>query len=141
MVQQAVLNDKQIEPTEALISSIIGNKQLIWKQAMNYLYDNNKDISEVWKYYKDGKSWLFRSLKKKKTIFWISVLEDTFQITFWFPVRLEPKITESDLANSIKTQYINAKTFNNTRGISINIQDSNDLVNIKGLIDFKLKNL
>lgn len=141
MEQKTVLSDKDIQPNEELIATIIGDKQLIWKQMMAYLYDNNKDISEVWKYYNDGKSWLFRSLKKKKTIFWIKVLEDTFRIAFWYPIRLESAIMESNLPDSLKIQYKEAKSFNKMRGIYIDIQDSNDLINIKKLIDFKLTNL
>ncbi len=108
---------------------------------MAYLYDNNRDISEIWRYYHDGKSWLFRSLIKKKTIFWIKVLKDTFKIVFWYPVRLESKILESDLPDSLKIQYKNAKTFNNTHCIYVDVQDASDLKNIKKLIDFKLGNL
>lgn len=141
MEQETVLNDKNIQPNEELTSTIIGDKQLIWNQVMSYLYDNNKDISEVWKYYNDGKSWLFRSLKKKKTIFWIKVLEDTFRIAFWYPIRLESAIIESNLPDSLKIQCKEAKTFNKTRCIYIDIQDSNDLINIKMLIDYKLSNL
>jgi hypothetical protein len=140
-MEKKVLTDESVQPNEELIFSIIGDKDLLWKQIMSYLYDNNNDISEVWKYYNDGKSWLFRTLKKKKTIFWISILEDTFRIAFWFAERLEPIILESDIEDSMKSEYQNAKSFNQSRCIYIDIRDSGDFQNVKKLIDLKLKNL
>ena len=68
-----------------------------------------KSISEEWKYYNDGKTWLFRTLKKKKTLFWIRILKNTFRIAFWFINKLEPIILESDLHEKIKDEYKNAK--------------------------------
>lgn len=133
------LTDKSIKPTDELVFSIIGNKELLWKQTLSYLYDNNKDISEVWKYYNDGKSWLFRTLKKKKTIFWIRILEDTFRIAFWFGDKEEPVIEQSDLPESIKSGFKNAKRFNKARCIYIDMEDSKDLENVRKLIDLKLK--
>ena len=58
-MSQTVLNDKNVAPNDDIIFSIIGDRQLLWKQTISYLCDNNNDISEEWKYYNDGKSWLF----------------------------------------------------------------------------------
>ena len=139
-MESAVLNDKSVKPNDEIVFSIIGEKELLWKQTFSYLYDNNKDISGEWKYYNDGKSWLFRALKKKKTLFWIRILEDTFRIAFWFADKLEPVIFGSELADKIKNEYKNAKRFNKSRCIYIDMEDSKDFENIKMLIDLKLKN-
>lgn len=136
-----VLSDETVHPTEELIFSIIGDKELLWKQTMSYLYDNHKDITEAWKYYRDGKSWLFRTLRKKSTIFWIRILEDTFRIAFWFADRLETVIIQSDLPASMKKEYEQAKRFNKSRCIYIDMQDSDDFQNVKKLIDLKIKTL
>ncbi len=138
-MEPKVLTDESVVPNEELIFSIIGEKELLWQQTMSYLYDNNNDISEAWKYYKDGKTWLFRTLKKKKTIFWIRILEDTFRIAFWFAERLEPIILQSDLPDRLKKDYENAKSFNKSRCIYIDMQDSGDLQNVRKLIDLKMK--
>ena len=65
-----------------------------------------KSISEEWKYYNDGKTWLFRTLKKKKTLFWIRILKNTFRIAFWFINKLEPIILESDSHEKINRYKI-----------------------------------
>lgn len=139
-MKYAVLNDKSIKLNDEIINAIIGEKELLWKQTLSYLYDNNKDITEEWKFYNDGKRWLFRTLKKKKTIFWISILDDTFNIAFWFAERLEPIILTSELPDRIKNEYKNAKPFNKSRCINIDMEDSKDFEIVKKLIDLKLSN-
>lgn len=138
-MEPIILNDKSVAPTNDLVFSIIGDKRILWQHIMNYLHDNYSEITEVWKYYNDGKSWLFRTLKKGKTIFWIRVLEDTFRIAFYFGDKAEPIIMQSDLPESIKTDFRNAKRFSTTRGISIEMADENDAVNVIKLIELKLK--
>ena len=134
------LNDKTVKPNDEIIFSIIGDKELLWNQTFAYLYDHNKDISGDWKFYNDGKSWLFKAAKKKKTIFWIQILADTFRIAFWFGDKVEPPILESDLPESMKTDFLNAKRYGKIRSIYIDMKDANDLQNVKKLIDIKLKN-
>jgi hypothetical protein len=60
-------------------------------------YDNNKEISEEWNYSNCGKEWFFRTLKKKKTLFRIKILKDTFRVAFWFGDKAEPFMEQSDL--------------------------------------------
>jgi hypothetical protein len=138
-METAVLNDQSVLPNDEIIFSIIGDKELLWKQTLAYLYDNNKDISEEWKYYKDGENWLFRTLKKKKTLFWIRVLKNTFKIGFWFADKFEPLILQSDLPDYIKTDFQNVKRFGKSRCINIEMTDSNDFETVKKLIYLKLK--
>ena len=81
-----------------------------------------------------------RTLKKNKTIFWIKVLENTFIVAFWFGDKLESAILESNLPDNLKTGFINAQKYGKIRSIYIDIQDSNDIENVKKLINLKLNN-
>lgn len=138
---QAILNDKLVKPNDDIIFSIIGNTELIWKQTFSYLFDKSKDISVDWKYSDCGKEWFCQALRKKKSLFWIKILEkNSFRIAFWFANRLEPIIMQSNLPVNLKTEFKNAKPFNNARCIYIDMHDSRDFENVKKLIDLKLKN-
>jgi len=138
-MEPMVLNDKSVMPNEEIVFSIIRDKRILWQKIMNYLHDNHADITEVWRYYNDGKSWLFRTLKKGKTIFWIRVLEDTFRIAFYFSDKAEIMIEQSDLPESIKNDFRDAKRFNTTCGISIEMAESADADNAIKLIELKLQ--
>jgi hypothetical protein len=138
-MEPIALTDPNVTPDNELVFSMIGDKSVYWQQIMSYLYQNHKDISEVWRFYNDGESWLFRTLKKKNTIFWVAVLKDTFRVGFYFGDKAEPMILQSDLPESIKDDFKNAKRYNTIRPISVTMADSSDVDTVIKLIELKLK--
>ncbi|MCX6255283.1 MAG: DUF3788 family protein [Bacteroidia bacterium] len=137
--ENLMLSDKQIIPTDEYIFSIIGDKKSLWQSIMNYMRDNYKDSSGEWNYYNDGKRWLFKMVRKKKTIFWIGVLEDTFRVTFWFSDKAEPLINNSNLPEKIKKDFKTSKKYGATRAVSIVMNDRADVDNVLKLILIKSK--
>jgi len=137
--EKLVLGDKSVYPTEDFLFSIIGNKKVVWQKIMNHVNQNYKDITEEWRYYNDGKQWLFKVQLKKKTIFWIGVLQDTFRITFYFGNKAEPVIVNSNLPDKMKNDFVSGKKYGNIRAISIRISGAGDLENIYKLVDLKVK--
>jgi hypothetical protein len=104
-MEPLILTDKSVTPTNDLIFSIIGENRIHWLKLVKTVHDRYPDTHEQWNYYNDGKCWLFRMLRKKKTLCWIGVLESTFRITFYFGDKAEPVIekslrTEKDLERS-----------------------------------------
>ena len=140
-MEEDILNDKSIAPSEEIIFSIIGDTKLLWKQTFSYLFDNSKDISVNWKYSDCGKYWVCVVVKKKNTIFRIRILKkNSFHIIFPVGNKLEPVILQSELHESIKNVFADGKKYNTTRYISIDMKDTGDFENAKKLIDIKLKN-
>jgi hypothetical protein len=137
--EKLVLGDKSVYPTEDFLFSIIGDKKVVWQKIMNHVNQNYKDITEEWRYYNDGKQWLFKVQLKKKTIFWIGVLQDTFRITFYFGNKAEPVIVNSNLPDKMKNDFVSGKKYGNIRAISIRISGAGDLENIYKLVDLKVK--
>src|SRR5690606_36674007 len=131
IMENIALTDQILKPNEDIVFAIIGEKRVFWQQIMTYLHTNHTDISEVWKFYNDGKRWLFRTLKKKDTIFWIGVLEGTFIVTFWFGDRAEPLIEQSGIPETVKNEFSIAKRYNKIRAISIKMTDSGNVETVQ----------
>ena len=138
-MEPIILTDPAITPNEELIFSIIGDKSVFWKNIMDYLHGNYKDISEVWRFYNDGKCWLFRTLKKKNTVFWLGVTEGNFRVSVSFSDKTEAVFMKSDLPESFKEEFRTAKKFNTTRSITVVMNDSTDVENVIKLIELKMK--
>jgi hypothetical protein len=138
-MEPIVLTDPAVQPTEELIYSIIGENSVYWEKIVDYLYENHSDISEQWRFYNDGKAWLYRTLRKKDTIYWIGVQKDTFRVSFWLSEKAIPMIESSDLPEHIKEEYRNAKPFNHSRCVTVIMGSAEDLENVKKLIDLKMK--
>ena len=138
-MESIVLTDPSIQPTDELIFSIIGENSIYWKQMIGYLYDNHSEISEQWRFYNDGKSWLYRTLRKKTTIYWIVVQKGTFRVSFWLSEKALPMIEASDIPESMKEEYRNSKPFNHSRCITVVMGSPEDFENVVKLIELKLK--
>ena len=137
--EKPVLGDKSVYPSEEILFSIFSDKKVIWQKILSYVKDNYKDVTEEWRYYNDGKQWLFKMQQKKKTIFWVSVLKDTFRITFYFGNKAEPLIEGSQLPQSIKDGFREAKRFGSIRPITTVITGVPDIETITILTDIKVK--
>jgi len=138
-MEPIVLTDPNVQPSEELIFSIIGANCVYWERIIDYLYENHFDITEEWRFYNDGKSWLYRALRKKKTLYWIGVIKDTFRISFWFGDKAEPVIEASTLPENIKEAFRNAKRYAHSRAVSIEVRSAEDFENVVKLIELKAK--
>lgn len=137
-MEPIILTNPDITPDNDLVFSIIGKKSLHWQNIMKQLHENHKDISEVWRYYNDGKSWLFRTMKKKDTIFWIGVIKDTFRVSFFFGSKAESLIENSNLPEKIKAEY-RSTSQNKFRSVTVEINNAEDAENVILLAELKLK--
>lgn len=137
-MHQIILSDKNQFPTEKIIFSHIGKSVIIWESLFSYIHTNYPDFSEEWRYYNDGKSWLMKVTKKSKTIFWLSVIPDSFSITFYFGDKAETAIMNSALSDKIKEQFNEGKRFGKIRGITLVMNKKQNIKSAKELISIKL---
>ena len=137
--ENLALSDREIVPTDDYIFSIIGEKKILWQAIMDYISDNHKDISGSWNYYNDGKQWLYKSVQKKKTVFWAAVLQDTFKVTFYFGDKAEPLIDSSDLLQKLKDDFKTGKRYGKIRAISLKMSGLQDVESVKKLVAIKIK--
>lgn len=138
-MEPIVLTDPNVQPTDELVFSIIGENSVYWENLIEHLYEKHLNITEEWRFYNDGKSWLYRALQKKKTLYWIGVIKDTFRISFWFGDKAEPIIEASSLPEKIKEEFRNAKRYGKIRPVSIEMHSNEDLQNVILLLELKVK--
>lgn len=138
-MEPIVLTDPNVQPTDELVFSIIGENSVYWENLIEHLYEKHLNITEEWRFYNDGKSWLYRALQKKKTLYWIGVIKETFRISFWFGDKAEPIIEASSLPEKIKEEFRNAKRYGKIRPVSIEMHSNEDLQNVILLLQLKVK--
>jgi len=137
-MEEHILSDKDQYPTEEVIYSHIGDAKNFWVSIFAYIKSHHPDFNPEWKYYNDGKCWLLKITRKAKTIFWLSVLKESFRITFYFGDKAEPAILASSISDTLKNQFKNSKRYNKIRGITLNISSDNDIEDVKSLVAIKL---
>jgi hypothetical protein len=136
-VEKPCLNDKSEYPDDKVLSRALGKAKGVWDSFAAFLDESCPSISREWRYYNDGKSWLYKITKKKKTICWVSVYPDMFKTTFYFPDRAEDLIKKSKLNKKCVDQFVNGKKYGKIRGITVEIKKPADLNATKKLIEIK----
>jgi hypothetical protein len=130
------LNDRNIFPDNKILTQYLGNSKKAWDSFIDLLKDDYPQISTEWRYYNDGKRWLFKVTKKTKTICWVSVWEKYFKVTCYFNNRAEELIKKSLLDAVIKKDWLKDKK-NNIRPITVEVRKISDLKTIKIMIELK----
>jgi hypothetical protein len=137
-MEQPILSDKSQFPTEEILFSHIGKTKALWLSLFDHIHTSHPDLSEEWRYYNDGKSWLLKVTKKSKTVFWLSILKDSFRTTFYFGDKAEPAILGSDLSDDLKERFKDGKRYGKIRGITLTFGRKSDVEQAKKLILLKL---
>jgi hypothetical protein len=136
-MEKPCLNDHNEFPNDEVLSRYLGKVKTTWDLFNNFLSENYPSFSGEWRYYRDGKSWLYKLTKKKKTICWVSIYPNKFKTTFYFSDKVENLITRSNLDQAYMDQFINGKRYGKIRGITVEIKKSTDLNPTKTLIEIK----
>ena len=136
-MEKPCLNDKDEYPNDEVLSRYLGKVKNTWDSFADLLDESYPSFSREWRYYKDGKNWLYKITKKKKTICWVSIYNNKFKTTFYFPDKAEELITASKLKKAYIDQFIHGKKYGKIRGVTVEIKKSTDLNSIKTLIEIK----
>lgn len=125
-------------PSDEIVFSFIGKYKPLWISLFQYIQEQHPEIAKEWRYYNDGKCWLLKVTKKAKTIFWLSVIEKTFRITFYFNDKAQKAIDNSTLPEELKEQFKSGKKYNKIRGLTIIFKNKKDCASAEELIRIKV---
>jgi hypothetical protein len=132
-----VLTDPKQFPSEEVIFSHLGKRRVFWEALFGFLHREHPDFAEQWRYYNDGKSWLLNVSRKKKTVFWLSVVKGTFRITAYFTDKATDAIRASALSDELKKPFLSGTPAGKLRGITITFRSRRDVEDAKVLIALK----
>ncbi len=131
------LGNREIYPSDDVLVSHIGVNMDLWKKVLAHAESNYNAVTGEWRFYNDGKQWLFKLQHKKKTVFWASVKDNAMQVSFYFGNRAEPEIMASGLPAGVKDSYLTAKPFGSLRPITVILNGSVDPEVVYELIRLK----
>jgi hypothetical protein len=133
------LTDKAEYPDDEVLARHLGKSKNAWDSFIGLMKKNYPSFTSEWRYYNDGKRWLFKITKKAKTVCWVSVWDNRFKTTFYFSDKAEDLVKNSKLNKEFKDQFIHGKKYGKIRGITVDVQKTTDLETVKILIEIKEK--
>jgi hypothetical protein len=133
-----VLRDDKVYPDTKILTQHLGKAINAWDSFINLLKTDYPLITTEWRYYNDGKSWLLKCTDKSKTIFWLSLYQKTFRVTFYFNRNYERVLEKSEISSGLKKEYKEGKAFGKIKPITIPVGSDKDIDEIRKLIAVKL---
>jgi hypothetical protein len=130
------LRDEKVYPDENLLKSILGKSYQTYCKLLQ-LYDDN-DMNYEWRYYKDGKAWLCKVQRKKRTIVWMSAWKGYMQAAIYIPEKYIDEVYNLDISEEMKDKIRNTKNVGKSKPCIFEIRNDTILNDIEKVIHFKI---
>ena len=134
-MDKPLLNDANIYPSEEVFASVLGNCNEVYQAFISALPEYKIELR--WHYYNDGKAWLGKAVSNKKTVFWLSVWQDFFKVSFYFTEKTRQGIADLPVAAEIKAKMEKEPVKGKLVNLSIDISEQAHLKDIDTLISYK----
>jgi hypothetical protein len=132
-----LLREQNIFPSEEVLKNVLGQVYALWAEFETQITQGEFALMPEWNYYIDGKSWLCKVCHKKKTVFWLSVWEGHFRITFFFTEKHLEGIAGLDISEQIKEDFCRMKPIGKLLPMMINIDKQSQLADVLKIVKFK----
>jgi len=134
-----LLSDPKQFPNDKLLARLLGKAFPAWSAFLALLNKNYPQLRGEWRYYNDGKSWLFKVSRQATTACWVAVWDKYFTIAFYLNTRAEELVRDSSLDNALKQGFLHPEQTNKFRSIRVEMRKKSDLNPVEELLEIKLK--
>ena len=134
--EKPLLREETIYPTNEVLKDILCDSYVVFEELTNKI-TNDFGLVLEWNYYKDGKSWLCKALNKKKNVFWLSVWDKFFKVTFFFTEKHLEGFSALDVSESIKKDLCMSKSIGKLLPLPLSIYSTEQLDDLLKIIAFK----
>jgi hypothetical protein len=130
------LKDQSIYPDDGVLQQVLGKSYSAYCELLK-LFDDNEMVYE-WRYYRDGKAWLCKVQKKKRTIVWMSAWTGFMQAAIYFPERLLDEIYAMDISEQMKNKIRETKNVGKSKPCIFEIRNRDILNELNTVMQFKM---
>ncbi len=130
------LRDPLIYPDEQLLKAVLGRSFNAYCELLK-LFDAN-EMTYEWRYYNDGKAWLCKVQKKKRTIVWMSAWKGFMKTTIYFPLRFLDDILSLKIKEDTKNVIRETKNVGKSKPCIFEIRNKTILKDFDRVMQFKI---
>ena len=130
------LKDESVYPDDDVLMKILGKTYNVYSRLLEY-YDEN-GMEHTWRYYNDGKAWLCKVQKKKKTIVWMSAWKGFMKATVYFPEKNIDSVYKLDISKDSIDRIRSTKRVGKSVPCMFDIRNDRILKELDKVIQLKL---
>lgn len=138
-MEKPCLNDESRTPDAVLIEEALGPAYMAYENFIGKITAEPFKLDVQWRYYHDGKAWLCKVQYKGKTVFWLSVWECLFKVSFYFSQRHAQAVEALGLDEGLLKQFRDRKPIGRLIPLVVEVHTMWQLDDIYTLIEFKKK--
>lgn len=131
------LADESVFPDDTILKGVLGDTFTVYLELLE-LYDKYQ-LQKEWRYYKDGKAWLCKVQKKKRTVVWMSAWKGYMQVTTYIPLRLLEQVYDLPLSTDTKVRFKGTKNVGKSKPCIFEVRNQDALEDLDTMIQFKMK--
>ena len=137
-MERPLLNDQGEYPDDAVLARHLGRAKAAWDAFAAGVASGFPDASLEWRYYNDGKAWLCKVVRKKKTVCWVSVWDKSFRTTFYFTDKNDKEIAALPIAPDLKASYAAADRIGKLKPFTVVVGSKKALEPVFALVKYKI---
>ncbi len=126
-----------IYPSAEVLKDALGKSYVSFEKLMTTITTEEVGLEPQWNYYKDGNAWLCKIVHKKKTIIWLSVWADHFEVVLYFNKKTAPGVFDLDIPQELKDQFDKAQTGVNFKPMVFEVSEEIDLDVVLKVVEYK----
>ncbi|MBI9108436.1 MAG: DUF3788 family protein [Spirochaetales bacterium] len=130
------LRDESIYPDDVVLRKALGASYETYLMLLSLFNDN--DMSFEWRYYRDGKAWLCKVQKKKRTIIWMSAWKGFMKATIYFPHKFLERVYELGISEDMKERIRSTKDVGKSKPCNFEIRDKSILGDFEKVMQLKV---
>lgn len=137
-MEKKPLDNKDKYPGPDVLKEVLGDSYPEFQKLTADLAAGEYQIAGEWHYYNDGKSWLFKAERKKKTMFWLSAWPGYFKVGFYFAQRLKSDLFSLGLSDDLVKAMEQTAEMGRLFPVAIEIRHGANLADVMKLVRYKI---
>lgn len=130
------LQDENVYPDDQILEEVLGQSYKAYLDLLK-LFDENQ-MEHTWRYYKDGKAWLCKVQKKRRTITWMSAWKGYVQATIYLPEKYLEDVYKLDISEGMKEKIRQTKNVGRSKPCIFKIHNKEALDDFNTVMQFKI---
>ncbi len=130
------LKDESVYPDDTILQRVLGASFDSYMKLLGMFA--RADLTHEWRYYRDGKAWLCKVQKKKKTIIWMSAWQGFMKATLYFPGRYADALAGLEIADETRDRILSAKRVGASIPCMFEIRNDAVLKDLETVMKFKI---
>jgi hypothetical protein len=137
MEAQILLRDPKVFPGPEVLKDSLKEAYPVYEELLASITGPEYGLAPEWRYHNDGKAWLCKVAYKKKTIFWLSVWDEFFKVSFYFTKATSKGVADLTIRKSIKDQLVSSKPAGKLIPLVVDVRKKEQLKDMLKLIGYK----